>query len=351
MAITHKVPLPLLSLVLATPCLLGARCKPKPKRVPPLCAFESGDNDEIKTKVLPPLTWLQLVSPSLDIDSMTRRGPLRDSCGLVVSDVSEDERFVCEGYGIPLDPAPDDLVEESDLLMSQVGEDKVLLWAATDEVGGGEASGIVSLALWTEKGIEIHATGPLRGLRDGARLRMAYIAEIPVLILESDRCPGGATTPAACSRIAQFVPIIDRRVRELPMYEADRCIGRAQFELSRRAEIDLDAQWSRRFEMVRSIEIDAGQIVLTDLITAHDYNRVTQSPPTPYRKAVSRRPLQLDLVAAGLRSHRQPVGPGWSVISRRMSASPSRLRVNRPWSLITCATHRPSGVLSYGLRA
>jgi hypothetical protein len=276
---------------------MGARCKkPKSNRVPALCAFEQATDEELAQKTLPPEVWLRLISPTVNTETMRREGPLKDTCGLVINDVSQDERYICEGKPIPYDPVVGDLIDPKDLIMSQIGEDKVLLWAATDEMQNGEASGVLSLALWTEKGIEIHATGPLRAVRTAARMRLAYIGEFPVVIIESDKCPPGTENPADCERIAHFVPIIDRRVQELPLYEADRgCIGRAKFQLSKKTEVDLDGQWTRKFQMVRSIEIENGQIILTDLVTLDDYNRATNSSPTPFRKVTSQRPLELDL--------------------------------------------------------
>jgi len=183
-----------------------ASCKPKPNRVPPLCKYDVASENELAAKTLPAGTWLALASPSVDRQTMTRKGPLKDSCGRVVADPAADETMACPAARFETQAVSNDTLEEKDLLVAQVGGDKVVLWAATDEYVDGQAVGPVSLALWTEDGIEIHAAGVLRGFRTGARVRMHHASGIPVLVLESDRC----TPDGKCTRIGQFVPVLAR---------------------------------------------------------------------------------------------------------------------------------------------
>ena len=112
-----------------------------------------------------------------------------------------------------------------------------------------------------------------------------------MLVLESDRCDRGK----ACTRVGQFVPMLARRFREVPLFEGDRgCIGRAQFPLTRQTEVKLDGRWVRRFRMSRNIELADSGIMLTDLVIVEDFDSGDPStPPTPFRRATASRPLEL----------------------------------------------------------
>jgi hypothetical protein len=268
---------------------LGVACKPKPSGIPPLCKYDMASDAELESKALPPLTWLKVVSPSVEHTTMTRQGPLKDACARVVDEVREMP--TCPAARIETVTKANDVVEAKDLVISQVGADQTVLWAATDELVDGEAYGSIALARWTERGIEIHGTGAVQGYREGARMRLHHASGIPVLVLESDRCDA----QRKCTRIGQFVPLLARKFREVPVFEAGRgCIGRAQFPLTRATEVKIDNRWVRRFRMSRSIELVNEGVVLTDLVTVEDFDAENpNNPPTPFRRATSTRPLLL----------------------------------------------------------
>jgi hypothetical protein len=223
---------------------------------------------------------------------MTRAGDLQSACGQVHPRVQDDTTFDCPDFDLRAERVANDVVEESDLVLSEAGEGRVLLWAATDELVGGEAEGTAAMALWSDKGLEIHAVGALRGYRQAARMRLHSIGEVPVLVLEADRC----NSAKICTRIAQVVPIIAKRLREIPVWEQGRgCIGRAQFALTKETERPIGAGWMRRFALTRTIElVEGGGVVITDLVNMEDYEQANpEAPPRPFRKIDSKRPLQL----------------------------------------------------------
>lgn len=278
--------------ILLVAVVTAAGCRPKRGRVPPLCAFEAATSEELQERTLPPDAWLTITSPSIDRSTLARRGDLRDSCGRLLVDLVAEPSFECDAGPFGTSRVPGDAVETTDLVMSPAGDDELLLWAATEELQTGESLGPAALAVWTDEGLEIHATGPLRGYRHGARMRLHHIGPHPVLILESDRCD----RDRRCVPIVQFVPVIGRRFRELPLHRSDaRCIGRAQFDLTRETEVELDARWTRRFSLTRSVELDGSGITLVDLVTIEDYDASAPDlPPRPFRKTVSRRPLHVE---------------------------------------------------------
>jgi hypothetical protein len=282
------------SLAVALLALLSgcSGCKPKATRVPPLCSFDMVSEQERKNKALEPMVWLKVISPSVDPETMKREGELQSACGQVHERVQDDPAFDCPGFNLGAERVDNDIVELDDLVLSEAGEGRVLLWAATDELVGGESEGTAAMAVWGDKGLEIHAVGALRGYRQAARMRLHAIGDVPVLLLESDRC----NSVGDCTRIAQVVPIINKRLQEIPVWEAGRgCIGRAQFALAKKTERPFGGGWARRFALTRTIELaEGGGVVITDLVSMEDYEQANpDAPARPFRKIDSRRPLQL----------------------------------------------------------
>lgn len=276
---------------LLTVAIVGLGCRPQRTQVPPLCTFDTLSEAEQTSKTLSPVTWLSLTAPGLDRERMVREGGLRSACGQQHERLSERTDFNCPVVDFTAERVPGDTVEPTDLVLSQVGDGKVLLWAATDELTNGEAEGPAALALWTDDGLEVHGVGLLRGYRTGARLRLHHIGPTPVVLLEGDRCdPSGR-----CTSIGQVVPFQGKLLREYPVWESDRgCIGRAQFELRKTDEQPLEDGWVRRFSLIRALELTETGVMITDLISMADFDAgQPDAPPRPFRKITAKRPLEL----------------------------------------------------------
>ncbi len=216
---------------------------------------------------------------------------MMNACGQVIPPAFS-ESFECPGFEPTGELVSTDVVEETDLIMDSAGEDRTVLWAATDELTSGEVEGAAALALWTDEAVEVHAVGMLRGYRHGARVRLHSIGATPVLVLQSDRCDADG----ACVGVSQVVPIINKRLAELPVWESERgCIGRAQFILEKRETRDLADGTTRKFVLTRSLELDEEGVFVTDLVRMDDFpTGEPDAEPTPYRKVSARRPLLLD---------------------------------------------------------
>lgn len=281
----------MLSAVAALVCgaLSFAACKKTRTTVPPLCAFDALSEDERMNQTLGPEVWIGVASPSVDLEAQIRRGDLKSACGQVHAAAIEE--FNCPGFELAVERVEGDIVELDDLIINQAGEDRTLLWAATDELVNGEVEGVAAMTLWTKDALEVHAVGPLRAYRQGARMLLHKISGNPALVVQSDKCDEAGK----CVAVAQVVPIINRRFSELPLWdETGACIGRAQFELDKRTERVLGNGVTRRFNLTRSIELIEGGIQLTDLIRMEDVRTdAPDSPPVPYRKLTSKRPLVL----------------------------------------------------------
>ncbi|MBK6917400.1 MAG: hypothetical protein IPH07_08380 [Deltaproteobacteria bacterium] len=267
-------------------------CHPKQDRTGVLCSFDVATDGELAQQTLPLSTWMTLVSPSVDRQSLVRQGPWRDSCNQVLQPADHAQ---CPAAITTDTVVPGDRIELSDLLLTPVSGDRWLGWAATDELTDGQARGTLSLVRWREDGIAVVGTGMVTGWRQSARARMHHASGTEVLVLEGDRCErarsAGATRP--CTRVGQFVPLVGGRFRDFELHEAGRgCVGRPQFDLDRSTEIRIDDRTLRSFRLTRSIELDDAGVVLTDLVIVEDRDpRDAAAAPRPFRRATTRRPL------------------------------------------------------------
>ncbi|MCA9709403.1 MAG: hypothetical protein KDK70_26415 [Myxococcales bacterium] len=270
--------------------IVAAACRPKQRSNPPLCAFKAASEEELASQSLTPEQWLPIVSPSIDRAALARNGPLRDACGRVLEAPAEPWP-ACPGTYPPTVPRAGDRIEATDLIMSQVGEGRMLLWAATEELATGEAMGPAALVFWTDTGLEIHAAGMLRGLRNEARIRLHQTSGKPVVILESQECNANDE----CTPIAKFFPIVKRRFMDFPVKSAEgECNGSATFALSRKAEQPREGKLTRKFELQRSVELAEDGIYMVDLITGDEYNpKDPAGVVRPFRRVTARRKLEL----------------------------------------------------------
>lgn len=268
---------------------MGAACRPKARANPPLCAFKAGD-EEAASQSLKPEQWLPIVSPSIDRTALTRNGPLRDACGRVF-ELPADPWPACPGTAPATVPRVADRIEISDLIVGQVGEGRLLLWAATEELATGDVMGPAALVFWTDRGLEVHATGILRGLRKEARIRLHKTSGKPVVILESQKC----TTDDDCTAVTKFFPIVKRRFMDFPIKGPDgECGGEASFVLSRKTEEPRPGKLTRRFELQRTVELAEDGIYLVDLVTGDEYNpKDPVGTVKPFRRITARRKLEL----------------------------------------------------------
>lgn len=304
---------------------LASACRPKPQRPGALCSFDVASDDELAGKTLPTSTWLTLVSPSIDRQTLVRQGPWRDSCGI---ELTPTDYAACPAGAALGTPIAGDRVEGTDLVMAQISGDRMLAWAATDEFSDGMARGTVALVKWHDDGIDVVGTGLVTGLRQGARARLHHASGVEVLVLESDRCDASRR----CIRVGQFVPLAGGRFREAELHEPGRgCVGRPQFDLERSTEVRIDGRIVRSFRLTRNIELDGTGIVVTDLVVVEDRDAGDPAAaPTPFRRATARRPLVFvdghfelrdeDLWERVLRDYgavREPAGPATPPTDRR----------------------------------
>jgi len=263
-------------------------CKPKPRSNPPLCTFKSTNDGELASQSLKPSQWMPIISPAVDSATLERKGPLRDSCGRVL-EAEEEPWPACPGQARPAIPRAADSIEPSDIIMGQVGEGRMLVWAATEELATGDVMGPAALVFWTETGLEVHATGALRGLRNETRLRLHLSTGTPVVILEAQQCG----SDGRCTTVSKFFPIVARRFKDVPVLDVDgNCLGEAAFPLDKREEQSAPGKLTRRFILQRTVELADDGIYLVDLVTGDEFNpKDPVGTVKPFRRVTARRKL------------------------------------------------------------
>ena len=268
--------------------LVTLACRPKKRSNPPLCTFKSSTDEELASQSLTPQQWMPIVSPAIDRATLERRGSLRDACGRVLE--AEAEPWpACPGKAPPAVPRATDAIEPTDLVIGQVGEGRLLVWAATEELATGDVMGPAALVFWTESGLEVHATGKLRGLREDSRLRLHLSTGVPVVILDAERCDA----EGRCTTITKFFPIVARRFKDVPVLDPEgNCLGDASFVLDRREEQVVPGKLTRRFVLQRTIELSDDGIYLIDLVTGDELDpNDPVGTVKPFRRVSARRKL------------------------------------------------------------
>ncbi|MEX1364956.1 MAG: hypothetical protein AB1Z98_17640 [Nannocystaceae bacterium] len=270
--------------------VMGAACRPKPRINPALCTFKSESDTAAMVGSMTPVQWLGLISPRIDRGTLERLGPLQDACGRVLQ-APEEPWPACPGQAPATVPRLGDPVEATDIVLGQVGDNRMLAWAATEELASGDAMGPAALVIWKESGLEVHATGMLRGLRRDARLRLHHTSGVLVVLLESQDCDGDER----CTTVAKFFPVVGRRFLDVPVVGPDGdCLGVPSFELDRRLEQPRKGKLTRRFTMQRTVELsDEEGILLVDLVIGEEYDpKDPVGTVKPFRRVTARRQLE-----------------------------------------------------------
>ena len=108
----------------------------------------------------------------------------------------------------------------SDLLISNLGDARRLVWVMTTRLPDGQAQGPVALAEVTSTGIAVRAMGVLRAYPDRARLRLLQVGAGSVLVAEGERCPGKGD-PTGCDKGMRVMPLVADRFENRPLTRAD----------------------------------------------------------------------------------------------------------------------------------
>jgi hypothetical protein len=222
------MPRPLLALSCLVAVLLGA-CggKPAAPGEPALCRINTslGSNRPLAERTLPPPFWFSLMVRGYQSNGAIAR-PARDCEGQPIAWAADS--CAADAEAPPLEPAP---LVDGDLVVSNLGEGRRLVWALTERFANGEAVGPVALAVFDSRGVSVTTLGVLRSYASRVQLRLEPLGEGQILVAEGEAC-ADERDARSCVRGIRVVPVGKRRFVALDVSEADgRCQGRAFFPL------------------------------------------------------------------------------------------------------------------------
>ena len=271
---------------------LLAGCKPKVRDLP-ICPemVAAGRATEAESQTLPIDVWFSVLIRSFDRTAMEAPEDARECSGRPVEvtwppALQEDPRAAAR----KLDRRR---LSEADISFSQSGEGTMLVWARIVDLGNGDAIGPVALIRWVPRGLEVRGIGSVQAPAQRVRMRLEALGEdAQVLVLESETCPPEGQ-PGQCVREAQLLPLVEQRFISAPLVEDGVDTGPARFQLTDQFEEPLKDGWTRRYELQRKLDFEAGAAFLHENIRTKDCD--PKSPATPCEENIAaseKRPLR-----------------------------------------------------------
>lgn len=203
---------------------LGQACAgraPAPPVVPkPICSIETtvGGDRAPRDRVYPPQYWFVLLVGGYQSSGAIGR-PAKDCRGFPVRQAADgcvDEP--------PAEVAPTAL-SARDLVVTNLGDARRLVWAITDRLADGQGQGPVALAEIGVGGVGVRAIGTLRTYPENVSLRLEHVGPSTVLVAEGEKCAGAG---AECERAVRLLPLLgDRFVSKPVVDDHNACLGSA----------------------------------------------------------------------------------------------------------------------------
>ncbi|MGF1468706.1 MAG: hypothetical protein ACFCGT_21480 [Sandaracinaceae bacterium] len=187
-------------------------------------------------------------------------------------------------------------------------------WVRTHRFRNGDLLGPVGLAERTPQGVAVWAIGALRLPPWRPRLRLHRTVGRAILEVRAERCEarpsgdGRGGGGRGCARTARLLPLVDGRLDAAPLRAADgSCLGPARIDIARERSVELASGWRRRFRLAASVEVRRGQVIITERVTAEDFDPEDPGrPPRRVRTSEDERVLTIE-PGGGLRSSARPL--------------------------------------------
>lgn len=283
-----------LSLTTLLFALVGCRGTEAPAGPMPLCVSQvAGDQaQEVAAGDIPPEIWFSIVLRGYDRASGELRRPVNNCMNRAVEPSFDETYRSCLDKGRTQELPARPLTEE-DLVIAETSDGRQLIWVMTHHFENGEAMGPIALATWTERGVAINSMGTLRTFAERANLRLEPFGSAEVLVVESRVCD--PDHPKKCERVVRMMPHLHRTFEDVPLVdETGQCLGPAAFRLSREKMVRTPDGVDRSFELTTTIDFDTGSVVVSEQMNIDDRDPDDpEAPPQSFRKANSRRQLQL----------------------------------------------------------
>ncbi len=237
---------------------LGLACRPKD---PPICAADVASDraDEAETRALEVEVWYDVL-----LRGVTRR-PLAvpeeaRECANVPIAIRLREELAAVDPRASAAKLPRHALGEADINFGDatLASDQ-LVWARIDDFDDGTAIGVIALARWHEKGLEIRGIGTLRAPSTRVTLRLEAFGEEEseegmreVLVVTGEACRPEQV--GACQREVYLMPLIGQHFVQAGLLEAGEPAGPARVVLRELDEAALSDGWLRRAEVLRTVK-------------------------------------------------------------------------------------------------
>jgi len=173
---------------------------------------------------------------------------------------------------------------EEDLVVSQLGPDRQLVWVITNRYASGDAYGPVALVERTRRALLVRAQGVLRAFPGKARMRLERVGKEQLLLAEGERC-GVAGAP--CDRTVRILVLRGERFQQAAFADdKGACVLPGLVFLLREESDRLESGWRRRYELSSTLTFGAEGIAVQEQVVIRDIDpRNPTAPGRLFRRA------------------------------------------------------------------
>jgi hypothetical protein len=260
----------------------------------PLCSIDTtvGMEKAARDRVFPPQYWFVLLVQGYQSSGVIER-PVRDCRGWPVQQDADG----CGNQ--PTTELTPTTLTARELVVSNLGDARRLVWAITDRLPDGQGQGPVALAEVGVHGIGLRALGTLRTFPENVSLRLEKLGTNTLLVAEGEKCAG---TGADCERAVRLLPLVGDRFVSKPIIDDQQaCLGSAFFPV--RTKGGIGRQTSTNYELEATVTFSADAIVVREQLAVSDgHGAAAQTGGAFVTRVQSERTLTINggrLVATG----------------------------------------------------
>ncbi len=253
-------------------CAAGPQQQEHPWAENALCAMERPWDAAVGTDVL-----LTLVVRGWDPRTRMATSPAIDCEGRHIT--WSGPGLACADNNLAQTVLPPRALGEEDVVVSQLGPERQLVWVITNRYASGDAYGPVALVERSRRALLVRAQGVLRAFPTKARMRLERVGKDQLLVAEGERCGAAGST---CDRTVRILAL--RGERFLPVTFADDkggCVLPGLVFLLREESDRLESGWRRRYELSSTLTFGAEGIAVQEQVVIRDID--PKNPTAPGR--------------------------------------------------------------------
>jgi hypothetical protein len=189
-----------------------------------LCSIDlpaTGADRPARDRTFAAQTWFGLLLERFQPPGEVAR-PVRDCTGHMIE---------LENDGCPDDISPSHAIPQPlasrDLVITNLGDARRLVWVITDRLTDGQAEGPIAIVEIAPRAMNVRSLGVLRAYPENVSLRLDKLNGATVAVAEGERC-SDPQDPKSCDRAMRILPLIgDRFVAKPLVDDKGVCLGSA----------------------------------------------------------------------------------------------------------------------------